>query len=193
MTNTKWTRFIHGKCVKFYKRSCRIWRLNSPLLTALLSHFQHGQCTKFNAEQFYGGFYSRTFAVFKLCRRLCGNRGNPNNRIWAPGEIKLVKIRKSNSESWRHWALGSIHSMARSAHPLLYPSIHQFIYWPTYQHIPEERIWIQENLFWLSGLGLVLIITNTSEENPFDFPGTPLTGQHSGGSLFNAVELRNAS
>ena len=31
------------------------------------------------------------------------------------------------------------------------------------------------------------------QENPFDFPGTPLTGQHSGGSLFTAVELRNAS
>ena len=117
-------------CQILLKRSCRIWRLNSPLLTALLSHFQHGQCTKFNSEQFYGGFYSRTFAVFKLCRRLCGNRGNPNNRIWAPGEIKLVEIRNSNPESWRPWALGSdrrytLHGPKCASTPLsIHPSIH---------------------------------------------------------------------
>ena len=111
----------------------------------------HGSIVTFSTRpmhkiQFRAVLWRILFAVVKLCRQLCGNRGNPNNRIWAPGEIKLVKIRNSNSESWRPWALGlwgqtgAIHSMARSAHPLLYPSIHQFIYWPTYQHIPEERI-----------------------------------------------------
>ena len=95
----------------------------------------HGSIVTFSTRpmhkiQFRAVLWRILFAVVKLCRQLCGNRGNPNNRIWAPGEIKLVKIRNSNSESWRPWALGSdrrytLHGPKCASTPLsIHPSIH---------------------------------------------------------------------
>ena len=95
----------------------------------------HGSIVTFSTRpmhkiQFRAVLWRILFAVVKLCRQLCGNRGNPNNRIWGNqiGQNKEFKLREL--EALGFGALGSdrrytLHGPKCASTPLsIHPSIH---------------------------------------------------------------------